>query len=70
MEELTKDQNDLPIANDTHIQSLNIQLSAIDRQVFDRQKRFQYCIRMFVLLRKNVIKHYKYQNTSGTNYKD
>jgi len=26
--------------NDTHIQSLNIRLSAIDRQVFDRQNVF------------------------------
>jgi len=70
MEDLTKDQNDLLICNDTYIQFLNTQLSAINRLVCDRQKCF-YSTRMFLLCSvRRVIEIYKYQNTSGINYEE
>ena len=69
MEELTKDQND-HIDTDTYKQFLSIRVSAIDRQVFDRQNWFQYSTKIFLLYsERTVIKLYKYENTSVRNYK-
>ena len=54
----------------TYIQSLNIPLCAISRQVFGREKCFQYSIRMFLLCSKRrVVKLCKYHDTSGSNFK-
>ena len=68
MQELTKDENDLQIGKDTYIQILNLWLRAINRQVFDKKKYFQYSKRVFRLCPiRSVMKHYTHQNTSGTN---
>lgn len=47
---MTKNQNDFRVDKYTYTQNLNISLSAMGRQVFDRQKCFQYTTRMFAVV--------------------